>query len=449
MNDKHITGQNDPAAMEVGETKKTQLWQKKSNQKKKLLDSKVFLMGASVLIAFSVWVGLSFSDTTTEISRKIEDVPVVYENLPDNIKELGLEVIEHSIQVDKVDVTVYGKQYVVNQLDPSDLMATVKYRDVTGAGRYVGEIQVTGIKTYWNFQITGTSVRTVEVLLDRMTTQEFSVEYETNSYRPADGYTLRVPKLADTSVTITGTTGDIAQIHRVVAKANVPSTINSTATYPAMIVLEDEAGNELKGLDVEISLKQTELSIAAMRVKEVPVRIIYLNAPSYMGNMVSLSMNKVELAFPADMEDSVKEIVLGTIDFSEVDLNNHTFDFNINHVLPVGCINQSGENIVRATIKTNDLAVKQFEVTDIRIKNTTGATAQVVTKSVNLTVVGNISQLSTMTADDISLTVDVSSYKNSTGKHVLPASASIVNGSRCWVYGEPTVLVQIGEPASN
>jgi hypothetical protein len=41
------------------------------------------------------------------------------------------------------------------------------------------------------------------------------------------------------------------------------------------------------------------------------------------------------------------------------------------------------------------------------------------------------------------VTVNVSDYKDSYGKHELAAEATILTGGRCWVYGEPTVLVQI------
>ncbi|MBQ9081962.1 MAG: hypothetical protein IJY28_00500 [Clostridia bacterium] len=416
--------------------------------KKRLIDNKLFLMGMSVLAAFSIWVATSFSDTTTEVARRIEGVPLIYENLPDSVTEMGLGVIEQSISVREVDVTVYGKQYIVNQIGPEDLRAAVRYRDVSGAGTYVGEVQVTRTSNYWDFRIDSVSVENVSVRLDRMISKSFAVEYETNVYQAADGYVLRQPKLSENTVTITGTSEDIGKIYRVVAKARVPSIISATGTYTADLCLEDKDGNELKELDVQMENEEIDLTISALLVKQVPIRVEYRNEPSNIAGLVSLSMTTVELAIPTDMENEINELVVGMIDFATVAPDNNEFVFSIAAVLPNGCINQSAATTVTATVKTGNMSLRHFEVTNIVLRNTTGANATVVSQSVYLSVVGLTSQLELMTENDIFVMVDVSDYKNSYGKHELVAQASILNSARCWVYGEPTVLVQINEAVS-
>jgi YbbR domain-containing protein len=411
--------------------------------KKRLVDNKLFLMGMSVLVGFSMWVAISFSDTTTEVARRIEGVPLVYENLPDSVTEMGLDVIEQSITVREVDVTIYGKQYIVSQVSADDLRAEVKYRDVSGAGTYMGEVHVTRNSTRWDFRVSAVSVENVSVRLDRMISKNFAVEYETNIYQAADGYMLRQPKLSDTTVTITGTGEDISKIYRVVAKARVPSIINATATYTADIVLEDKDGNELKNLAVQLSTEETDLTIAALLVKQVPVRVEYRNEPGNISGLVNLSATTIEIAVPSDMENEITELVVGTIDFSTVDPDNYEFEFSIAAALPSGCVNQSSESVIKASVRVANMSVRHFEVSNIVVRNTTGANATVVSKSVYLSVVGMGSQLDLLTENDMFVTVNVSDYKDSYGKHELAAEATILTGGRCWVYGEPTVLVQI------
>jgi YbbR domain-containing protein len=254
---------------------------------------------------------------------------------------------------------------------------------------------------------------------------------------------LRQPKLSDTTVTITGTGEDISKIYRVVAKARVPSIINATATYTADIVLEDKDGNELKNLAVQLSTEETDLTIAALLVKQVPVRVEYRNEPGNISGLVNLSATTIEIAVPSDMENEITELVVGTIDFSTVDPDNYEFEFSIAAALPSGCVNQSSESVIKASVRVANMSVRHFEVSNIVVRNTTGANATVVSKSVYLSVVGMGSQLDLLTENDMFVTVNVSDYKDSYGKHELAAEATILTGGRCWVYGEPTVLVQI------
>lgn len=419
----------------------------KKKQRKNPVYNDYIVLAFSVLVAFGAWIGISFSDTTTESSRTIQDVQLDYANLPESVRELGLQVIASDTNVQEVHVEISGKQYIVNQVSPNDLKAYIRLTEATAAGTYTAEVRVEAIGRK-DFTIDAINPQYVNVRLDRMTTKEYPLEYDTTKpYEAETGYTLKMPTLSNTTVTITGTSADMQQIARVVAVADVPSTINTTSMYAAAIKLYDEYGRELSNSAYTMSIEETELTIVAMRLKTVPIKLTYLNAPFKIGSeMISLSPSAVEVSVPSDLYDSLDELMVGSIDFSKVNTSNNKFTFDVNSILPAGCTNESDYDEVTATVSMAGMRTRELDVSNIVIlSDAEDKLVEAHTKSVKLIITGPAEEAEQLESDDITVQVDLTNSQASLGTHEFPANVLINGGPRCWVFGSTTVFVQISE----
>ena len=410
-----------------------------------------FLMAFSVLIAFAIWMGISFSDTTTEMTRTIRGVRLEYSNLPDSVTQLGLTVIDTPANVDKVDVTITGKQYIVSQVTAEDLSAYIRLSDVTSATNYTAEVKVVATGRNKDFTIQKVDPQIVNVRLDRMTTKEYTLSSSTNEYNAAEGYTLKTPILRDTTVVISGPATDMQQIARVVAEATVPDEIDKTATYSATIHLYDEYGQEINNSLLELNTAQTELTIVAMRLKAIPLELEYQNAPASMGkNMISLSPQSINISVPSDLYDSLDSLTVGTLDFAQVNMDSTHFEFDINGVLPTGCTNEDDISTLIATVNLSGMRTREFDVSNIRIDAPpSDKIVEMLTQSVRLTITGPAGEIERMTSEDITVVVNMSTNQNTLGQHEISAQIEMKNGSGCWVYGSPTVFVRITDNSAS
>lgn len=406
-----------------------------------------FLMAFSILVAFSIWMGISFSDTTTEMTRTIRGVQLEYTNLPDSVSQLGLEVIDGPSNVKQVDVTISGKQYIISQITAADLSAYIRLTDASAAGNYTAEVKAMANGKNKDFTIQNVDPQIVNVRLDRMTTKEFTLACSTNTYAAADGYTLKTPTLSDTSVMISGPATDMQQIARVVAEATVPEEINATNTYEATVHVYDEYGQEINNPMFQFSVEKTELTIVAMQLKTVPLEVAYLNAPENMSkNMVTLSPATIDISVPSDLYHSLTSLMVGTLDFSQVNTENTRFEFDINSILPSGCTNESDVDKLFVNVSMVGMRTREFDVDTIRIDSLPNdKNVEALTKSVRLTITGPASEIERITADDITVVVDMSNNPDTLGQHEIPAHIELTDGDGCWVYGSPTVFVRVSE----
>ncbi len=416
-----------------------------SKEKKNIFYNNYFLLVFSVLVAFGIWVGLAFSDTTTEATRTIRGVPLQYDNL--TFSTPGLKVIDTS-GITTVDVVITGKQYLVNQMTASDLIANLRLSDVTVAGTYTAEIRVTTVSKYKAVSVRSVDPQIVNVRVDRMVSREFPLEVQTNSYSPADGYTLKLPTLSATTVDVSGTASNMEQVVKVVAVAEVPDTIKATASYAAKIKIYNKLGEDITDL-FQLSTEETQLTIVAMQLKTVPLQLECQNGPSNAADLITLQPKEVQLSLPSDLYESLNAIDIGSLDFSKVNTNNARFDFDLKTVLPDGSINESGMDTVTATVNLSGMVTKTYDVTNI---STVSAAADqqvdVLTSSVSITITGPESEMEKITEKDITLRADLSSNPTN-GKYEIPVKAVIRGGDGCWVYGSPTVFVQISDRASS
>ena len=415
----------------------------------RLFNNNYFVMILSVFCAFVCWVVVSSSASSEEITRIIADVPVDY-SLPSSISgDLGLQVINTSTSQTTVNVTITGKKYIVGQITKDDLSASVRLSDVTGTGTYRAEVRAQAIGKLTNFTIYSVDPGYISVRLDRTISKEYSLGIKTNTYQAEEGYTLLQPRLSSLkdTIKITGPTTDLDEIAKVVAITDeIPSVVRETGNYQAKVVLYNANDQVINNPALELEFTEAEVTIVAMQLKTLPVEVTLANAPQGAESIsIRLSPSSVQVSGASDVFSTLSSLNVGTIDFSKVNIDHTEFIFDLGAALPSGCSLEDDVTEVKATVNLSGMRTREFDVTNIALADSshTNAGVRVLTKTIHLTITGPAEQIEGITANDISVAIQLDEEQQSIGKHEIPVTVQINGGDRCWVYGSPTVFVQI------
>ena len=412
-------------------------------------------MVLSVFCAFVCWVVVSSSASSEEITRVITDVPIDYSLSSSISGDLGLQVINTSVSQNNVNVTITGKKYIVGQITKDDLSATVKLSDVTGAGTYRAEVKAQAIGKLTNFTVTSVDPRSVSVRLDRTISKEYSLGIKTNTYQAGEGYTLLQPRLSSVkdTIKITGPTTDLEEIAKVVAITDqIPSVVSKTGNYQAKVVLYDENDQVINNPALQLEFTEAEVTIVAKQLKTLPVEITLANAPKGSENIpITLSPASVQVSGASDVFSTLNSLNVGTIDFTKVSTDHREFKFDLGSALPSGCSLEDDVVQVTATVNLSGMRTREFDVTNIQLAPGAGSgtTIRVLTRTIHLVITGPAEQIEGITPDEISVQANLDAEQQSTGKHEIPVTVQIDGGDRCWVYGSPTVFVQVTSSSSS
>ena len=116
----------------------------------------------------------------------------------------------------------------------------------------------------------------------------------------------------------------------------------------------------------------------------------------------------IEVSGSDTILENLNELVVGSVDLAEI-MEDQTLTFNIADVLPENVTNLTGVDEVTVTIKLPELATKTLNVKTISVVNIPeGLKAELITKALNVTVRGPKDKISAITADKVSVVVDLS-----------------------------------------
>lgn len=437
------------------EEKAAQPSKKKQFRFNRLFENNYFVMILSVFCAFVCWVVVSSSASSEEITRIIADVPINY-SLPSSISsDLGLQVINTSASQNTVNVKITGKKYIVGQVTKDDISAVVRLSDVTGTGVYRAEVKAQAIGKLTNFTISSVDPGTISVRLDRTISKEYSMGIQTNTYQAEEGYTLLQPRLSSVkdTIKITGPTTDLDEIAKVVAITDeIPSVVKKTGNYQAQVVLFDVNDQIINNPALELEFTEAEVTIVAMQLKTLPIELKLVNEPKGAESIpIRLSPSKVQVSGASDIFATLNSLNVGVIDFSKVSIDHREFTFELGAALPSGCLPEDDVTEVKAVVDLSGMRTREFDVTNIVFDETAeGETSvRVLTQTIHLTITGPAEQIEGITPEEISVIVQPNVTQQSIGKHELPVTVEIEGGDRCWVFGSPTVFVEVTSSTSS
>lgn len=374
--------------------------------------------------------GYTFSNVTVQLinTESLTDKGYVYEVLDGG----------------KISVYVNGPKSVVTDLKASDIVATADLSKISAFADYV-DIDVKVVKDGKVLTDVDASPKTTAVKLniENRVTQSFNVDLDITG-TPAEGYAVSGKTFSPTSIQITGASNIINTIDSVKGVCDVTGATGNVSGEAAF-VLYDEEGNIIENTGIELSKDTMNYTISIDRTKTVPVKYEISGTPANGYAVLNTEQNLTTVAITGSSE-LVNKITEISIPAENLNINGISSDmiytFDLSKYVEKG-VTVVGNAQLKVTVKVTSAGQKTLTVNTGNINITGLEDAGTATISnpqdIVITVSGSPDVISSVTATDVTMTVNVKGLAQ--GTHSLEINFSV--RGNCSVTGTYKVDVNV------
>lgn len=407
----------------------------------KLFYNDKFVMFFSILVAFISWIFVSSTSQDATIFT-VTDIPINLPELSNSMQYFGADNLTASVKIS-------GNALVVTSVTSDDIYITASdVSQITKPGTYNIDLipKKSGLKTDYSFEST-VSPSSIDVFVDEYYEKEFTISDKIVVTKVDPSLYASVTKLSQTSVKVSGAKSVIETIDSVCAEYTFVSSLSETTVAKVPIVLYDNSGNKIESSYISLDITQVDATVPVLEIRELNVTPKITNIPDYLNfedDFVKVEPSVTKVAVPKNA--SITEVYTTEIDFSKVTPENNKFELDME--IPSGC--KSIDNITTAsvTFNTDKMVTKKIKISDFVLTNV-GAdqTAEVTTKSIDVTVTGPSGYMNKLTSSGITAIVDISDKSTLTdGMAEIPVKLSVQSRyTNCWIQGSYTVNVSFSE----
>ena len=413
----------------------------------RLFDNNWFVLGFSLFIAVILWCGVSMFQTT-EVEKSFTNIKVQlnYEgSLPsnNNLKIFGDD--EYYI-----DVTVKGKSYLVNDSDfANKISATVSFASVTSAGTYALPVTVTvddGVAEVVNY-----SKSTVSGYVDERVEKEFALTdeiVELAGYTLPEGYARENPRISTDNVVLQGPALEISRVTSVKAVVELDKEMTSTETFTANVVISGANDNTVL---TNVSLKDDSpvyVTVPITYTADYTTSVNFTNVPKeYRADGVEYKISPENVSMTMITGESQmpngEALVVGTIDFSEINNTLNTFVFDAEDTPYT--FNDGVKNFT-VTVDYSKLHKRWLEiaVSTENLKLPEGA--KLLTESISsVQVIGPAGSVDSIANSEAYAVPVLDGIELEKGVNIVPVKVILRTLTDSWVRGDYTVEIQLDD----
>lgn len=421
-----------------------------------------FVLVFSFFVALITWFAMAMGNTESNII--LRDVPITVQYSPAAEAD-GLRVFNMSYNT--ADLEISGSSLITNKLGVDDFEVTTTLNPtstkLTGNTLQKATTKVRAVKksATSDYSIAATSPEEVVLEYDRYKEVSFPIENEIK-YSADSGYTSGAVTLSEEQVTVAGPESAVNKISRAAVSYSSESPLRADASFTCPVRLYDQNNQEIgdtAGMYLEMSVDSVDVAISILPKKTVSLKAALVNQPkSFSDSRITIEPAQIDIAGPAEVLEGITEITLDTpINFSELDVDQKNV-ITSEIPLPAGVrdISVSGENTVsQATVTINLNGYKALSVTvpesNIQITNPpVGKTPRLMTRLLEVTVIGPEAQASKLTGDSLAVQADLTNFADRTGTVDVPVTAAISGSGSdsCWVLGKYSVSLSLTDSAA-
>ncbi|WP_164670739.1 CdaR family protein [Virgibacillus doumboii] len=284
------------------------------------------------------------------------------------------------------------------------------------AGTHTVDLQQAGVSEDLTVYI---EPKTIEVTIEERASEQFDVAVDfINTDKLPEGYELGESQVEPQSVTITSSRDVIDQIAIVKVFVDVEGLTESIDSREVPVNVYDARGTEL---NVRVEPESVAVSVEVNNPsKTVPVNVSTSGElpEGYSLASISANVDEVEVFAVSETLQDLEEVSTEDINLSEI---NQSGTIEVGLALPNGANAPDAETI---EVEIELEQTKTIEDVPISVENLDDGQdvsfVEPAEPSMNVTVTGNQSDVSNITAEDIQLVVDAGGLDN--GEHQVPVS---------------------------
>lgn len=363
-----------------------------------------------LLLSFAIAFGLWFYVISVVSPGSVDtfyNVPVILQG------ETVLEDRGLIITGDKnpaVTLELGGNRTDLIKLDNSNITLICDLSKIYEAGEHklFYDISYPGSVSNDAIEVVSRSPGTVKLTVERLVEKKIPIHIL---------YTGNVPQncIADKenavlnheNVIIEGPASVIEQITQATIAVNIDGRTESFSE-DYRYTLCDADGNPVDAQMVRTNVAQVNLSLLIQHVKDIPLTVEVIDGGGATEETTSIVIQTptIKVAGSASALEELEYIEIATID-----LSYYMRDTDVTYQLsiPAGLTNLTGITDIVVSIKFPDLSTATFQATNFHLLNVPeGMEAEIVTRELTVRVRGPRELVSKMTAEDITVTVDLS-----------------------------------------
>lgn len=400
----------------------------------------------SLILAFAVWIWVAIEKSPV-VEMTISAVPVKIDMENSVPSQLNLQTFGQTEFY--VDVTVTGKRFVVSALTPADLTVTAQTNYVDSAGTKSLQLKATANDSR-DYEIQRLSQNYIDVYFDTYKEAEFAIEPRIsapNNQTVIDGCILGNVLFSQNTVVISGPSAEVNKVTGVVAEIAVSAPLSATTTVQPEIKLQTDGQETLSYVTLHTGESAVTMTMPVLKKVVLPTAVTFKNAPGgYLNGEVPVSISpaQIEAAIPIEKVGELKNISVGTVDFSDLDSGYNTFTFQASDITEYMIVDGSAR--FRVTVNLSGTISAAFSVPVQNIAVTAqkdGFHSTVLTQGIeNIRVIGTAEEIAALTNEMLYAELDLSDAELAEGEQTVRARIVIKGSSKAWASGTYNVRIQ-------
>lgn len=408
----------------------------------KLFRNDKFLIVFAFIVSCILWFTFS-QNSDEETTTVVTDVPINIE-LSQEAVDNGYEVFSKS--TDTASVRVSGNKITVGTISADDILVTAQSGVINSANTYPLQLTARQNSNKTNYTIVSVEPSLVNVYIDKRRSVDFKIQDNVDyNYTVDSTYYAGTPVYSVDTITVSGPEAEVQKIDTVAIEGELSGDLQTTTQFQADVVLYDEYGEQINSDLITVDTETVDVTITVLPEKEVPIKANFSNVPSGIDidSIVTVEPSSILVAGSQTALTTLPEINLDEIDFNNINpTEDNEFVMDVN--LPSDCRNISNQSTATVKINLDGYTTTTVTVSDFTFRNVAdGSTATATTTDLEILVAGPDEYVSSLTADDITATVDLNSMGSDfEGSTEIPVTITFDN-QYCWAYGSYSVNVSV------
>ena len=408
---------------------------------KKFLGKSWTLRLFCVAMSFALWFFVV--QLENPITRKtFYNIPVNTEDKGEKLQSNGLTLVNDDEPV-MVNVVVEGRRTAIAGLNSDTIAASLDYSGISQEGDVTLPINV----SFQDKTLKEISVNrdTITVSIKKFTNKTLQINIVTKGELP-NGYMVGNKNANPNQVVIEGPTSELEKIASAEVIVDI-SNAKGKIVFQSKYELLDFYGDTIKSANLLKEVEDITATVEVNKVKKVPVILDYSNTAKGL-NMDSVTKTvepeSITISGYDYVVDLIDEIKLPPIDISRQEGRK---EYTLDILMPEGVNNMSNVQKAEVTITVPEAnkELVQVPTEKFTITNKPGNwTVEVLTTVMDIYVRGLPDIISTITADNIIGTLDLSKI-TAKGTYMLPINVELDDAfrNRADVLGEQIVTIAI------